>query len=192
MYLPTADGLPPLARAKDWKYRNEYEYEYTTMPGWAGSSWYFLRYMSPEDNNALVSPEECKYWNSVDLYMGGSEHATGHLLYARFWSHVLYDLGLISFEEPFYKIFNQGMIQGRSSIVYRVKDNNAFVSKELAHKYDVVKMHVSTNLVDENDKLDIEAFKLWRNDLADSKFIYDGSTFKCDFQIEKMSKSKYN
>jgi leucyl-tRNA synthetase len=191
-YLPTSDAKPPLGRATNWKYKDKYDFELTTMPGWAGSSWYFLRYMSPTNDDSFVDPDDSKYWNSVDLYMGGSEHATGHLLYSRFWNLFLYDMDLLSFDEPFKKIVNQGMIQGRSSLAYRIKGENTFVSSDIANKYDVDKVHVDIALIDKNDKLDIEAFKQWRGDLKDSKFILNNNSFYCDWRVEKMSKSKYN
>ncbi|PSR53135.1 leucine--tRNA ligase [Adhaeribacter arboris] len=190
-FLPTETGEPPLGRAKDWKYKGQYHYELTTMPGWAGSSWYYLRYMSPENNEQFVSPEAEKYWGNVDLYIGGSEHATGHLLYARFWYKFLNDLGFVSQVEPFKKLINQGMIQGRSNFIYRVNGTNKFVSHNLRHQYDFTPLHVDVNIV-ENDILNIEAFKLWRTDLADAEFILEDGKYICGWEIEKMSKSKYN
>ncbi|RDC63218.1 leucine--tRNA ligase [Adhaeribacter pallidiroseus] len=190
-FLPTETGEPPLGRAKDWKYQAEYHYELTTMPGWAGSSWYYLRYMAPDNGKQFVSSEAEKYWGSVDLYIGGSEHATGHLLYARFWYKFLKDLGLVSSEEPFKKLINQGMIQGRSNFVYRVSNTHQFVSYNLRHQYDVTPLHVDVNIV-ENDVLDIEAFKKWRSDLADSEFILENGKYICGWEVEKMSKRWYN
>ncbi|QMU28306.1 leucine--tRNA ligase [Adhaeribacter radiodurans] len=249
-FLPTETGEPPLGRAKDWNYQGQYHYELTTMPGWAGSSWYYLRYMSPENKAQFVTPEAEDYWGSVDLYIGGSEHATGHLLYSRFWYKFLKDLGLVSQEEPFKKLINQGMIQGRSNIVYKqlfgLFSNNftgeeedegfpsyhfpsVFVSK---HWYNVLKendgkqeyesllspildrikidlkekyptkniepylqvispQYVDVNIV-ENDILDLEAFKAWRSDLSDAEFILEDGKYICGWEIEKMSKSKYN
>jgi leucyl-tRNA synthetase len=261
-FLPTEDGEPPLARATDWKYRNEFEYEKTTMPGWAGSSWYYLRYMDPTNDGEFVSKEKADYWKNVDLYIGGSEHATGHLLYSRFWCKFLYDLGYISFDEPFQKMINQGMILGRSSFVYVVSTNISFKTNSTKEKssesmgnlvpsvvvskskYDVFNLlskkdkltteeqlefsiikneiiaclsqlesqinlnseyqieitfnnliypvHIDINLVD-NDRLDIVEFRNWREDLKESVFICEeDGTFLCGYEIEKMSKSKYN
>ena len=261
-FLPTEDGEPPLARATDWKYRNEFEYEKTTMPGWAGSSWYYLRYMDPANDGEFVSKEKADYWKNVDLYIGGSEHATGHLLYSRFWCKFLYDLGYISFDEPFQKMINQGMILGRSSFVYVVSTNSLYktnstkdklaesmqslvpsvvVSKTKYDKFNLLSkkdkltaeeqidlskikneiitclselenqinlnsdsqieitfnnliypVHIDIALVD-NDRLDIDRFRNWRDDLKETVFICeeDGS-FLCGHEIEKMSKSKYN
>lgn len=190
-YLPTASGEPPLARAKDWLYRHKYPYELTTMPGWAGSSWYFLRYMDAQNDQALVGEEAVKYWNSVDLYIGGTEHATGHLLYSRFWNMFLFDRGFVFHEEPFQKLVNQGMIQGRSNTVYKLKTENTFVSFGLIAQYDTIELYADVNMV-YNDKLDIEAFKAWRSEYADAKFILEDGEYKCGFVVEKMSKSKYN
>ncbi|MDQ4142107.1 MAG: leucine--tRNA ligase, partial [Bacteroidota bacterium] len=190
-FLPTETGEPPLGRAKDWKYQGQYHYELTTMPGWAGSSWYYLRYMSPDNTEQFVLPEAEKYWGSVDLYIGGSEHATGHLLYSRFWYKFLQDLGLVSQVEPFRKLINQGMIQGRSNFVYRVNGTNQFVSYNLREQYEVTPLHVDVNLVD-NDVLDIEAFKAWRADFAEAEFILEDGKYICGWEIEIMSKSKYN
>lgn len=191
-YLPTEDGEPPLARAANWKYSNEYEYEFSTMPGWAGSSWYFLRYLDPTNQNEFVGKEKLDYWQNVDLYIGGSEHATGHLLYARFWTKFLCDRGFIPFEEPFKKMINQGMILGRSSFVYLVIGENKFVSFSLKDDYFHAAIHVDISLVD-NDKLNIEEFKKWRPEYAEANFICeeDGS-YVCGYEVEKMSKSKYN
>ncbi len=190
-YLPTASGEPPLGRATNWLYKGKYPYELTTMPGWAGSSWYFLRYMDADNDNELVSPEAAAYWNSVDLYIGGTEHATGHLLYSRFWNMFLYDRGIISHEEPFQKLVNQGMIQGRSNTVYKLKNENTFVSVGLKDQYDTIELYADVNMV-HNDKLDIEAFKDWRSEYADAKFILEEGELKCGYLVEKMSKSKYN
>lgn len=190
-FLPTETGEPPLGRAKDWKYQGQYAYELSTMPGWAGSSWYYLRYMSPDNEMRFVDAEAEKYWGQVDLYIGGSEHATGHLLYARFWYKFLKDLGLVSHEGPFKKLINQGMIQGRSNFVYRVNGTNNFVSYNLRHQFEVIPLHVDVNIV-ENDILDIQAFKNWRPDLADAGFILEDGKYVCGVEIEKMSKSKYN
>ncbi|MBP6334581.1 MAG: leucine--tRNA ligase, partial [Bacteroidia bacterium] len=201
-YLPTEDGEPPLARAKNWKYQNKYEYETTTMPGWAGSSWYFLRYMDAGNKKEFASKEVLTYWQDVDLYIGGAEHATGHLLYVRFWTKFLYDLGLIPVIEPAKKLINQGMIQGRSAFVYRIKDSNRFVSYNLKHKYETTPLHVDVNIV-ENDVLDTAEFKKWRSDFAQATFILEDKTTKaetessdgvyiCGSEVEKMSKSKWN
>ncbi len=191
-YLPTEDGEPPLARAQNWKYDNKYEYEYSTMPGWAGSSWYFLRYMDPKNEQLFVNPEKLNYWQNVDLYIGGSEHGTGHLLYARFWTKFLFDLGYIPFDEPFKKMINQGMILGRSSFVYLVLGENKFITHSKKDAYNCAALHVDISLVD-NDKLDIEGFKAWRPEFKDATFIFEeDGTYKCGFEVEKMSKSKYN
>ena len=190
-YKPTETGEPPLGRAKDWKYAGKYEYELTTMPGWAGSSWYFLRYMDARNSNEFVSPEVVKYWNHVDLYIGGTEHATGHLLYSRFWNMFLYDRGYIFHEEPFKRLVNQGMIQGRSNIAYKHKTENKFISAGLKDNYDVFEIHVDVNIV-ANDILDIEAFKKWRPEYADCDFELENGKYVCGVLVEKMSKSKWN
>jgi len=193
-YLPTEDGEPPLARAQQsaWNQFEGDRMETNTMPGWAGSSWYFLRYMDPTNETAFVSKEKAAYWNQVDMYIGGSEHATGHLLYARFWTKFLYDRGFISFDEPFKKMINQGMILGRSSFVYRVKDSNKFVSKSLKNQHETTAIHVDISLVD-NDKLDIEGFKAWRSEFANAEFICEeNGEYICGHEVEKMSKSKFN
>lgn len=190
-YLPTEDGEPPLARAKDWKYKGEYEYETTTMPGWAGSSWYFLRYMDPHNMDEFVSKEKAAYWKQVDLYIGGAEHATGHLLYSRFWTKFLCDMGYITFDEPFQKMINQGMILGRSSLVYKSLSKNTFytLSKKEANS---IPLHVDISLVD-NDKLNIEAFKNWREEYKNAEFICEeNGDYICGYEVEKMSKSKFN
>lgn len=184
-YLPTEEGEPPLARAKDWKF------DCNTMPGWAGSSWYFIRYMDPTNEHAFADPEKIKYWDAVDLYVGGSEHATGHLLYARFWTKFLFDRGYIPFDEPFKKMVNQGMIQGMSQIVYRVGNTNSFVSHELRMGYDVTPLHVDVNLV-KNGKLNQEGFRNWRPDYANAEFITENGDYFCGSEVEKMSKSKWN
>ena len=193
-YLPTEDGEPPLARAEKsaWNFSQGDRMEFNTMPGWAGSSWYFLRYMDPKNETEFVSKEKADYWNQVDLYIGGSEHATGHLLYARFWTKFLFDQGYISFDEPFAKMINQGMILGRSSFVYRIKDSNKFVTLSKKKDFDVTPIHADISLVD-NDKLDIEGFKAWRPEFSKAEFICeeDGS-YVCGTEVEKMSKSKYN
>ena len=193
-YLPTEDGEPPLARAEQsaWNHFAGDRMEYNTMPGWAGSSWYFLRYMDPKNEQEFVNREKADYWNQVDLYMGGAEHATGHLLYARFWTKLLYDRGFISFDEPFKKMINQGMILGRSSFVYRTADGKTFVTASKRKDFDTAPLHVDIALVD-NDKLDIEAFKAWRPDFANAEFILeDDGTYFCGSEVEKMSKSKFN
>jgi leucyl-tRNA synthetase len=193
-YLPTEDGEPPLARAEQsaWNHFEGDRMEYNTMPGWAGSSWYFLRYMDPKNEQEFVNREKADYWNQVDLYMGGAEHATGHLLYARFWTKFLYDRGFISFHEPFKKMINQGMILGRSSFVYRTADGKTFVTASKRKGFDTAPLHVDIALVD-NDKLDIEAFKAWRPDFANAEFILeDDGTYVCGSEVEKMSKSKFN
>ncbi|KXX68807.1 leucine--tRNA ligase [Flammeovirga sp. SJP92] len=190
-YLPTPEGDPPLGNAKDWKFDDKFGYELTTMPGWAGSSWYFLRYMDPQNKEAFVSKEAVEYWNQVDLYVGGTEHATGHLLYSRFWNMFLFDMGFIGHEEPFQRIVNQGMIQGRSNFVYRVKGTNQFVSYGLRKDYDVQPLYVDVNIVN-NDELDTEKFKEWRKDYADAEFILEDGKYMCGHVVEKMSKSKYN
>lgn len=193
-YLPTEDGAPPLGRAKNWVYQTnegEFPLELSTMPGWAGSSWYFFRYMDPKNDEALVDKKVQEYWESVDLYIGGSEHATGHLLYSRFWTKFLYDRGYVNVDEPFKKMINQGMIQGRSNFVYRIKGTNQFVSYNLKDKYETTTMHVDVSLV-HNDQLDIERFKQWRNDLAEASFILEEGKYICGAEVEKMSKSKYN
>ncbi|MFO7878891.1 MAG: leucine--tRNA ligase [Bacteroidales bacterium] len=190
-YLPTEDGEPPLARAKDWKTEEGHPLETNTMPGFAGSSGYYLRYMDPHNQEQYFSPEAVSYWQDVDLYIGGAEHATGHLIYARFWNKFLFDLGLSVKEEPFKKLINQGMIQGRSNFVYRVKDSNKFVSYGLRKQYPTIRMHVDVNIVD-NDVLDIEAFKQWRPEFADAEFELEDGKYICGWEVEKMSKSKYN
>ena len=193
-YLPTEDGEPPLARAEKnaWMYSQGDRMEFNTMPGWAGSSWYFLRYMDPLNDEVFVSPEKVAYWGQVDLYIGGAEHATGHLLYARFWTKFLHDLGYLPFDEPFQKMINQGMILGRSSFVYRIKDSNTFVTASKKDEYEVTPIHADISLVD-NDRLDMEGFKSWRPEFSDATFICeeDGS-YTCGYEVEKMSKSKYN
>jgi leucyl-tRNA synthetase len=190
-YKPTETGEPPLGRAKDWKYRGVFEYELSTMPGWAGSSWYFLRYMDPGNMGKPFSESAEKYWQSVDLYMGGTEHATGHLLYSRFWHKFLKDRGFVSTEEPFQKLVNQGMIQGRSNVVYRLSGANTFVSKGLIGNREVSNLYVDVNIV-KNDILDTEAFKKWRSDFADARFELEDGQYICGWEVEKMSKSKYN
>ena len=189
-YKPSADGEPPLARAKDWTYMG-CPLEKNTMPGFAGSSAYYLRYMDPHDDEALVSREANEYWRSVDLYVGGTEHATGHLIYSRFWNKFLYDLGYVCEDEPFRKLINQGMIQGRSSFVYRVVGTNSFVSAGLKDGYETTEIHVDISLV-HNDRLDTEAFRKWRPEYADAEFILEDGEYVCGWAVEKMSKSMYN
>ncbi len=190
-YKPTEDGEPPLARAKNWKTKEGYPLETSTMPGFAGSSGYYLRYMDPHNDERYFSPEAVNYWRSVDLYVGGAEHATGHLIYARFWNKFLYDLGLTPEDEPFKKLINQGMIQGRSNFVYRIKNTNTFVSAGLKDQYDTTPIHVDISLV-KNDVLDIEAFKKWRPEFEDAEFILEDGKYICGWAIEKMSKSMFN
>ncbi|MCA6075182.1 leucine--tRNA ligase [Fulvivirga sedimenti] len=190
-YLPTEEGEPPLARAASWETSEGFPYEQSTMPGWAGSSWYFFRYMDAHNNDRFVGKEAQEYWDSVDLYIGGSEHATGHLLYSRFWTKFLFDMGLVTVDEPFKKLINQGMIQGRSNLVYRIKESDTFVTYQRRHEYDTIPMHVDVNIV-HNDELDMEAFKKWRPELANAEFIPENDKFMCGHEVEKMSKSKYN
>jgi leucyl-tRNA synthetase len=193
-YLPTEDGDAPLGRAKNWNYQTaegEFPLERSTMPGWAGSSWYFFRYTDPKNEKSLADKEKTDYWGAVDLYIGGSEHATGHLLYSRFWAKFLYDIGSVSIEEPFQKMINQGMIQGRSNFVYRIKGSNTFVSHGLREQHDTSAMHVDVNIVN-NDQLNLDKFKSWRPDLATAEFILEDGKYYCGAEVEKMSKSKYN
>ena len=190
-FLPTETGEPPLGRAKNWHTAEGYPYELCTMPGFAGSSAYYLRYMDPRNNNALVSKEADEYWRNVDLYIGGTEHATGHLIYSRFWNKFLFDNGVVCEEEPFKKLINQGMIQGRSNFVYRIKDTNTFVSYGLKKDYDTTPIHVDVNIVS-NDVLDIEKFKAWRPEFADAQFVLEDGKYVCGYAVEKMSKSMFN
>ncbi len=190
-YLPTEKGEPPLARAAHWHTEAGYPYELDTMPGFAGSSGYYLRYMDPNNDTQYFAPEAVNYWRSVDLYIGGAEHATGHLIYSRFWNKFLFDLGMVVEEEPFKKLINQGMIQGRSSFVYRVKGSNTFVSYGLRDKYDTQAIHVDINMVD-NDVLDVEAFKQWREEFSTAEFELEEGKYLCGHEVEKMSKSLYN
>ncbi|MDZ4667003.1 MAG: class I tRNA ligase family protein [bacterium] len=225
-FLPTEDGDPPLGRAANWKYKGEYDFELSTMPGWAGSSWYFLRYMDPKNSESFAGKEALQYWQQVDLYLGGSEHATGHLLYVRFWTKFLFDLGLIPANEPAKKLINQGMIQGRSNFVFRIdcyngdqktisffaskgyidenesiknipilfaefnKQNQQKLSLDFS-KIKVVKLNVDVNLV-ENDVLNQSLFKQWREDFAEAKFVLEDHQYQCSWEVEKMSKSKWN
>ena len=190
-FLPTEDGEPPLARAKDWKYKGQYNYETTTMPGWAGSSWYYLRYMDSQNEQEFANADSLKYWNQVDLYIGGSEHATGHLLYARFFCKFLFDLGYLNFDEPFKKLINQGMIQGRSNFVYRINGTNQYVSYDLKEQYQTTALHADVNCV-ENDQLNISKFKASFPEYANAEFVLSAGKYHCGFEVEKMSKSKYN
>ncbi len=190
-YKPTQEGKPPLARAKNWKSKEGHPLECNTMPGWAGSSWYFLRYMDPNNHQHFASKEALAYWNQVDCYIGGAEHSTGHLIYARFFTKFLYDLGHLSFDEPFKKLINQGMIQGRSAFVYRIEGEDRFVSHGLRKHYKSHPMHVDIALV-KNKKLDLEAFKKWRPHLKNATFVLEDGHYICGEEIEKMSKSKYN
>jgi len=194
-YLPTETGEPPLARAEGWNY-NGNEYELSTMPGWAGSSWYWFRYMDAHNDKEFASREAIEYWKDVDLYIGGSEHATGHLLYSRFWNKFLKDIGFVTEEEPFKKLINQGMIQGRSNFVYRLTDDegkpiNTFVSHGLIKQYKTTPLHVDVNIVD-NEVLNTNKFKQWRPEYADAEFILENGKYICGVEVEKMSKSKYN
>jgi leucyl-tRNA synthetase len=190
-FQPTESGEPPLARAIDWKYKGEFSYETTTMPGWAGSSWYFLRYMDALNDKDFVSKEAVNYWQQVDFYLGGAEHATGHLLYVRFWTKFLYDLNLIPCKEPAKKLINQGMIQGVSAFVYRINGSNKFVSAGLKDQHETTALHVDISIAP-NHILDTEKFKLWREDFNNAEFILEDGQYKCGAEVEKMSKSKYN
>ncbi|RYG14380.1 MAG: leucine--tRNA ligase, partial [Chitinophagaceae bacterium] len=195
-YLPTESGEPPLGRAEGWKYEDQYEYELSTMPGWAGSSWYWYRYMDAQNNCDFASKEAIAYWKDVDLYIGGSEHATGHLLYSRFWNKFLKDLGHVNEEEPFKKLINQGMIQGRSNFVYRIVDEegkgtNKLVSYGLIKDYKTTALHVDVNIV-ENEILNINKFKEFRPEFANAEFILENGKYICGVEVEKMSKSKFN
>ncbi|MDC3395091.1 leucine--tRNA ligase [Flavobacteriales bacterium] len=193
-YLPTSSGEPPLARAKkeDWNVFEGDSMETNIMPGWAGSSWYFLRYMDPNNDGEFCAKEKSDYWGQVDLYIGGAEHAVGHLLYSRFWTKFLYDRGFIGFDEPFKKMINQGMILGRSNFVYRIKDTNTFVSFDKRKEHKTTRLHVDIDFID-NDMLDVEKFKNWREEYADAEFILnEDGKYLCGHEVEKMSKSKYN
>ncbi|WP_436516186.1 leucine--tRNA ligase [Ekhidna sp. To15] len=189
-YLPTEDGDPPLGRATDWNYKG-HPYELSTMPGWAGSSWYFLRYMDPDNESEFCSNQAMNYWKDVDFYLGGSEHATGHLLYSRFWTKFLYDLEIIEVDEFAKKLINQGMIQGRSNFAYRVNGQNKFVSKGLKNQYETTPIHVDVSIV-KDDVLNIDAFKKFRTDAEGAEFILEDGKYICGWEVEKMSKSKYN
>jgi leucyl-tRNA synthetase len=190
-FLPTETGEPPLGRAKNWKTKDGYPLELNTMPGFAGSSAYYLRYMDPHNDETLVSKNADEYWRNVDLYVGGTEHATGHLIYSRFWNKFLFDLGVSCEEEPFKKLVNQGMIQGRSNFVYRIKGTNTFVSFNLKDKYDVTPIHVDVNIV-HNDVLDIEAFRNRNPEYKTAEFILEDGKYICGWTVEKMSKSMFN
>ena len=189
-FLPTETGEPPLGRAKDWTF-DGYQIEMSTMPGFAGSSAYYLRYMDPHNNEALVGADANGYWQDVDLYIGGTEHATGHLIYSRFWNKFLYDLGYVCKNETFKKLINQGMIQGRSNFVYRIIGTNTFVSLGLKDQYETTEIHVDVNIV-RNDRLDLEAFKAWMPDYANAEFILEDGEYICGWAVEKMSKSMFN
>lgn len=190
-YLPTETGEPPLARANNWKTKEGYPIETNTMPGFAGSSGYYLRYMDPKNDKEYFSKEANNYWQDVDLYLGGDEHGTGHLIYSRFWNKFLFDKGLVCKDEPFKKLINQGKIQGRSNFVYRIKGSNKYVSYNLRKEYDTTALHVDINIVD-NDILDTEAFKKWMPDFVNAEFILEDGKYICGSEIEKMSKSKHN
>ncbi len=190
-YLPTEKGEPPLGRAANWKTSDGFPLELSTMPGFAGSSAYYLRYMDPNNDNELVSRTANEYWRSVDLYIGGTEHATGHLIYSRFWNKFLFDLGLVCEEEPFRKLINQGMIQGRSNFVYRIKDTNTFVSLNLKDRYETTPIHVDVNIV-HNDQLDTEKFRNWNPEYKTAEFILEDGKYICGWAVEKMSKSMFN
>ena len=200
-YLPTEDGDPPLGNAEDWNWNPEteqvvangegYPIELSTMPGWAGSSWYYLRYMDPNNDETFCSKEAMDYWGNVNYYAGGAEHATGHLLYVRFWTKFLKDLAHIPFDEPAKKLVNQGMIQGRSNFLFRDKQSGKFVSLGLKGDYDTTTIHVDVNIV-KNDELDVEAFKASRDEYKNAEFILEDGKYICGWEVEKMSKSKYN
>lgn len=190
-FLPTSEGEPPLERASSWRY-GAHKYETTTMPGWAGSSWYFLRYMDPSNTNEPVSKAALAYWQSVDLYVGGAEHANGHLLYSRFWTHFLKDRGLITFDEPFKRVLCQGMILGVSAIIYRDKSTHEFVSADLKEGRDLQPLYVDISFVNDKNQVDVDALRSWRQTYTQGEFIYSNGTFLCDRLSEKMSKSKYN
>lgn len=191
-YLPTEDGEPPLARAAAWQSREGLPLETTTMPGWAGSSWYFLRYMDAQNDGAFAAKDKVDYWNQVDLYVGGSEHGTGHLLYSRFWGHVLKDLGHIPFAEPFQKLVNQGMIQGISAFVHRLEGTQTYVSSEALQGRKSQRIHVDVRFVNEKDELDRDGFKAWLPEFAQATFEPADGPIKLDREVEKMSKSKHN
>jgi leucyl-tRNA synthetase len=189
-FLPTETGEPPLGRAKNWTYEG-YPVEKSTMPGFAGSSAYYLRYMDPHNDTALVDKSVNEYWRNVDLYIGGTEHATGHLIYSRFWNKFLFDYGYVCEDEPFKKLINQGMILGRSNFVYRIQHSNTFVSAGLKDRYDTQELHVDVNMVS-NDRLNIEQFKQSNPDYAQAEFILEDGEYLCGWAVEKMSKSYFN
>lgn len=190
-YLPTASGEPPIARAKNWHTVDGYPYDCNTMPGFAGSNAYSIRYMDPDNDTEFVSKQANDYWQNVDLYIGGSEHATGHLLYSRFITKFLFDIGVVCKDEPYQKLINQGMIQGRSNFVYRIKGTNRYVSYNLKDKYETDPIHVDINMVD-NDVLDLDRFRQWRSEFNDAEFELEEGKYICGHEIEKMSKSLYN
>ncbi len=190
-FLPTEKGEPPLGRAKNWVYKDAYPLELNTMPGFAGSSAYYLRYMDPKNDKALVGKEANEYWQDVDLYIGGTEHATGHLIYSRFWNKFLFDMGYVIKDEPYKKLINQGMIQGRSNFVYRINGTNTFVSLNLNEQYETTTLHVDVNIV-HNDVLDLDAFRKWSPDFANAEFILEEGKYVCGWAVEKMSKSMFN
>lgn len=191
-YLPTEDGEPPLARAAaSWKHEGKYDYEHSTMPGWAGSSWYFLRYMDAANGNEFASKKLSDYWQQVDLYIGGSEHATGHLLYVRFWTKFLKDLGYIAIDEPAKKLINQGMIGGTSCLIHRVNETNKYISAGLKNNYQTSLIHINVNIVD-NNVVDVEQLKIWRDDFKDAEFELENGKLICETVVEKMSKRWYN
>lgn len=190
-YLPTESGEPPLGRAEGWHTAEGYPFELSTMPGFAGSSAYYLRYMDPHNDSALVGKRANEYWRQVDLYVGGTEHATGHLIYSRFWNKFLYDLGLVCSDEPFKKLVNQGMIQGRSNFVYRINGTNTFVSHGLKDQYEVTPLHVDVNIV-HNDRLDLDAFRAWLPEYSTADFVLEEGEYICGWAVEKMSKSMHN
>ena len=206
-YLPTEDGEPPLGNAKEYAWDTEkqiivncdlidnksvFPLELSTMPGWAGSSWYFLRYMDNHNDETFCDKAISDYWGQVDLYIGGSEHATGHLLYSRFWNMFLKDRGYISHDEPFKKMINQGMILGMSAFIFRINNTNKIVSKNLAKDYDTQKIPVDISMIIGNDELDTEALKKWRPEFKDAEFILENGKYIVEREVEKMSKSKYN
>ncbi|TAF63941.1 MAG: leucine--tRNA ligase [Cytophagales bacterium] len=193
-YKPTAEGEAPLGRATSWKYKDQYAYELTTMPGWAGSSWYFLRYADPKNEQTFADKNATNYWNQVDLYVGGAEHAVGHLLYSRFWTNFLHDLGHIDFQEPFKKMINQGMIQGESALIYRLKNENTYVSADLKDQYETTELHVTVKALEANNTINTEELKQWRpEDYQEAKFIYsDEGKFYANTRVEKLSKRYYN
>ncbi len=190
-YLPTESGEPPLGRAKNWKTEDGYRLELNTMPGFAGSSAYYLRYMDPHNEETLVGEDANNYWQDVDLYLGGAEHATGHLIYSRFWNKFLYDINKVCKDEPYRKLINQGMIQGRSNFVYRVQGTNKYVSYGLKDEYNTTEIHVDINLV-RNDILDVDAFRKWMPEYTDAEFVLEDGKYICGWAIEKMSKSMFN